>query len=175
MPDRPHLILVGLPGAGKSTVGRQVASKIGRRFLDFDVEIERREHLSIAEIFATKGEAYFRALERALTEELITAPAMIVAPGGGWIANPGCFDLIRARSVMVYLEVRPERAIARMGQGVNRRPLLTRPDPTAEIKQLLEARKSLYLQANHTVSTDSMSRKEVVHRLVALATGGQGG
>src|SRR5947199_2858983 len=69
-PSKPHLILVGLPGSGKTTVGRQVATKTGRTFLDLDQEIERREGRSISQIFGEKGEAYFRKRERELTEEL---------------------------------------------------------------------------------------------------------
>src|SRR4051812_13153581 len=69
-PSRPHLILVGLPGSGKTTVGHEVASRTGRTFLDLDLEIERREGRSISDIFAENGEPYFRQRERELTEEL---------------------------------------------------------------------------------------------------------
>lgn len=175
MPDRKHLIFVGLPGAGKSTVGRAVANKLGRRFLDFDVEIEKREKLSVGEIFATKGEPYFRELERTITAELRDVAGMVLAPGGGWIANPGCLEVIRERATLVYLEVGPERAVARMGRGLTQRPLLSRPDPVEEATKLLEARKALYLQSDHTVSTDLLTRNEVVLRIVALAMAEQGG
>jgi shikimate kinase len=175
VPDRKHLILVGLPGAGKSTVGRAVANHLGRRFLDFDVEIEQREKRSVAEIFSTKGEPYFRELERIITAELHDVAAMILAPGGGWIANPGCLESIREWSTLVYLEVAPEQAVARMGRGLTQRPLLSRPNPVEEMTKLLAVRKELYLQSDHTVSTDSLTRNEVVLRIVALATAEQGG
>ena len=175
MPDRKHLVLVGLPGSGKSTVGRAVASKLGRRFLDFDVEIEKRTKLSVAELFATRGEPYFRELERAITAELRDVAGLVLAPGGGWIANPGCLEAIRACSTLVYLEVAPERAVARMGRGLSQRPLLSRPNPVEEATKLLAARKELYLQSDHTVSTDLLTRNEVVSHIVALATAEQGG
>jgi len=82
-PSRPHIILVGLPGSGKSSVGRAVAAKLGRTFLDLDHEIERREGRSISEIFGENGEAYFRAKELSLTKELQQVGHMILAPGGG--------------------------------------------------------------------------------------------
>jgi shikimate kinase len=175
VPDRKHLILVGLPGSGKSTVGRAVANRLGRKFLDFDVEIERREQLSVSEIFAAKGEPYFRELERAITAELRDVAGMVLAPGGGWIANPGCLEAIRGRATLVYLEVAPERAVARMGRGLTQRPLLSRPNPVEEATKLLDARKDLYLQSDHTVSTDLLARSEVVLRIVALAMTEQGG
>jgi shikimate kinase len=167
----PHLILVGLPGSGKTRSGLAVADRLGRAFLDFDAEIERREHQSVAEIFAAKGEPYFRRLESALTRELAETSNMVLSPGGGWIANPGCLELLRPPAALVYLKVKPEIAIARMGGGAWRRPLLNRPDPVAEIRRLLVARESFYLKADHTISTDTMSLSQVVDCIVALARG----
>src|SRR6476659_5417011 len=79
-PSKPHLILVGLPGSGKTTVGQAVADKLGRTFLDIDLEIERREGQSIGQIFGEKGEAYFRKKEREVTEELTLVGNMIISP-----------------------------------------------------------------------------------------------
>src|SRR5262245_7005502 len=87
-PKVPHVILVGLPGSGKSTVGAAVADKLSRGFLDIDVEIERREGRSVSQIFAERGEPYFRQMELAITEELAMMGNMIVAPGGGWVTSP---------------------------------------------------------------------------------------
>src|SRR5690349_25013537 len=87
-PGKPHIILVGLPGAGKSTVGGLLAQKLNRTFLDFDLEIERREGVAISQIFGERGEAGFRQLERALTEELVQFGNMVLSPGGGWISQP---------------------------------------------------------------------------------------
>src|SRR5215475_2484203 len=87
-PSIPHLILVGLPGCGKTTVGQAVAEKTGRTFLDIDLEIERREGMSISQIFGERGEPYFRKKEREVTEELTLVGNMIVSPGGGWVADP---------------------------------------------------------------------------------------
>ena len=148
-----------------------VADALGRRFLDFDTELERREHQGVAEIFAARGEPAFRALELSLTRELAQTGNMVLSPGGGWIANAGCLELLRPPAALVYLKVRPEIAIARMGGGLWRRPLLNRPHPEAEMRRLLEARESLYLQADHTISTDSMSLATVVESIVALARG----
>jgi len=165
----PHLVLVGLPGSGKSTVGRAVAERLGRPFLDFDREIERREGESVARLFVSRGEPWFREQERALTRELTSQHRMVLAPGGGWIANPGCLDALRPPAVMIYLEVEPARALKRMAAGVAARPLLRHPDPLGELERLLAARKDLYILANHTVRVDFLREKEVVSRIVALA------
>jgi shikimate kinase len=160
---------VGLPGAGKTAVARALGEVMGRRVLDFDAEISRREGESIADIFGSEGEAHFRKLERTLTEELRETGGMILAPGAGWIANEGCLALLRPPSIAIYLKVRPEIAIARMGAAAAERPLLRRPDPEAEVRRLLEAREALYMQSNHTVSTDKMTQSQVVDCIVALA------
>ncbi len=177
MPDTPtpallpHLVLVGLPGSGKSTVGRAVAERLGRPFLDFDLEIQRREGAPVAQLFAEHGEPWFRDQERALTRELASASGMVLAPGGGWMANPRCYEALKDRALIVYLKVRPEKALTRMGAEKSLRPLLSRPDPLAELRKLEAARESLYLQANHTVSTEMMSLAEVVDTIVVLAGG----
>jgi len=164
-----HLVLVGLPGSGKSTVGRAVAKRLGRPFVDFDREIERREGASVAQLFADRGEPWFREQELALTRELAVQSGMVLAPGGGWMANPGCHETVKSCSVIVYLKVSPVTALARMGAEQTARPLLSRADPLAELQELAAARESGYLQANHTVSTEMMSLDEVVATIVALA------
>jgi shikimate kinase len=162
---------VGLPGAGKSAVAQAVGQTLGRQVLDFDAEISRRELASIAEIFGSRGEAHFRKLERALTEELRETGGMVLSPGAGWIANEGCLALLSPPGITVYLKVRPEIAVARMGAAMADRPLLRLPNPEAEVRKLLKLREDLYMQSNHTVSTDRMTQAEVAASIVALARG----
>ena len=164
----PHLILVGLPGAGKSVVGMRAAEICGRSFLDFDAEIERREGMPVARIFAEQGEPYFRARERELTRELQEAGGMILAPGGGWIAIPDVVALLRPPGRLVYLRVRPETALKRMARRQEQRPLL-QADPLKELKRLYEARRLLYEGADVVIQSESLSFQEVTERVVALA------
>jgi shikimate kinase len=146
-----------------------VGEELARQVLDFDAEISRREHVSVAEIFGARGEGYFRRLEFALTEELKETGGMVLSPGAGWIANPGCVELLRPPAKLIYLQVKPEVALARMGPAAAERPLLRRPDPLGELRRLLTAREAMYLQSDHTVSTDKMTLEQVVDGIVALA------
>jgi shikimate kinase len=169
-PSLPHLILVGLPGSGKTTVGQGVAKATGRTFLDIDLEIERREGKSISQIFGERGEEYFRRKEREITEELAMVGHMIVSPGGGWIADPEVVALVRPPSQLVYLRVTPATALKRLGPMRMMRPLLTRPDPLAEMTRLLAARRAAYETADHVVSTELLDLQRVIQKVTELAS-----
>jgi shikimate kinase len=169
-PSKPHVILVGLPGSGKTTVGQAVAEQTGRTFLDLDQEIERREARSIGELFAERGESYFRKKERELTEELTLVGNMVIAPGGGWVADPGVVALVRPPSQLIYLKVHPETALKRLGPMRAMRPLLVRPDPVAELNRLLEARKTAYESADHVINTELYNLQRVIEKVIELAS-----
>ncbi len=170
-PSRPHFILVGLPGSGKTTVGQAVAAQTGRTFLDLDQEIERREGRTVSEIFGENGERYFRQRERDLTEELALVGNMIISPGGGWVTHPDVINLVRPPSQLVYLRVRPETALERLGPMRMIRPLLMRPDPLAELERLLEARREAYESADHVVNVELYDFQRVVEKVAELASG----
>ena len=169
-PSKPHLILVGLPGSGKTTVGQAVAEKTGRTFLDLDLEIERREGQSISQIFGEKGEEYFRRREREVTAELRFVGNMIVSPGGGWMMNPDVVALVRPPGRIVYLKVRPETALTRLGPSRSARPLLSRPDPLAELKRLFELRKRIYETADSVIDTELYGLQRVIEKVIELAS-----
>ena len=175
-PAEPHLILVGLPGAGKSTVGALLAGRLGRTFLDFDAEIERREGATIASIFAERGEQAFRALERSLTEELRELGNMVIAPGGGWVGNPETVALLRPPAKLIYLRVRPETALKRLGTAAGTRPLLNRPDPAAELQRLYEERRAQYQAADIEIGAELHAPQEVTEEILRAleAKKGQG-
>jgi len=163
-----HVVLVGLPGSGKTTVGRGAARELAMPFLDFDEEIERREGRPVSQIFAERGEGYFRALERSLTEEIrATSDGMVLAPGGGWITIPGVLELLRPPGAVIYLAARPQTALRRMGALRARRPLLAAPDPLAALDRLLARRGSLYAAAaDHVIDTEVLDLQGVIHQVV---------
>lgn len=160
-PSLPHVVLVGLPGSGKSTVGSLLSERLGRTFLDFDQEIARRQGMSVAEIFAMHGEHRFRELEQSLTRELLEFGNMILAPGGGWIGQPETVALLRPRSTLIYLRLRPHTALRRMGSRHANRPLLQRPDPLAELERLMAARKAAYEAADVVIDVERLTPQQV--------------
>jgi shikimate kinase len=147
----------------------RAAEMCGRTFLDFDAEIERREGMPISQIFGEHGEHYFRSRERALTEELREAGGMILSPGGGWITNPDVVALLRPPGLLVYLKVRPDTALKRMGKRREIRPLLMRPNPAGEMKRLYDERRLLYEGADRVVDSEHLTLQEVTEQVVALA------
>jgi shikimate kinase len=164
----PHLVLVGLPGSGKSTVGAALAERLGRGFLDFDVEITRREGMTVPEIFAQGGEAHFRSLERGLTEECRMLGGLVLAPGGGWVTQPENVSLLRPPARLIYLKATPETAAVRLGGAAAGRPLLNRPDPRGELARLLAARATLYESADVVVNVDHLDVQRVVDKVARL-------
>lgn len=154
-----HLVLVGLPGAGKTTIGRAAADRAALPFLDFDEEIERRTGLSPAEFFKQRGEAGFRAEELALSRELVGRHTIVVSPGGGWITQPAAREALRPHARLLYLRVSPAVAAARLGQEASKRPLLAvEGDPVAALERLLASRRLLYESADQIVDTEVIDR-----------------
>jgi shikimate kinase len=165
----PHVILVGLPGVGKTTIGRAAAKQLGRRFLDFDQEIERRAGLDVREIFRLKGEDHFRQLEFELSEELSGSGGMILSPGGGWIAQPRSVELLRKAGRIIYLRASPE-AVARRLRRVETRPLLAGRDPVLALRELYERRQALYETADVVLDTERLARQQLIAKVVELAS-----
>ena len=165
-PSIPHLVLVGLAGAGKTTVGQLLAEALGRGFLDFDVEIARRLGMSVPEIFGQRGEGFFREQETALTRELRAHGGMVLAPGGGWLVSGENRALLCPPARLIYLKVSSEVALHRMGAATADRPLLNRPDPRGELDRLLDSRRELYETAELVINVDRIDAKRVSERIL---------
>jgi shikimate kinase len=163
-----HLVLIGLPGSGKSTVGQLVAEALSAPFLDIDAIISRREGRPIALIFAEHGENAFRGFERQEMETALAGPPSVIAPGGGWAAQPGALESVQSRALLVYLKTRPATAAARAAPPGNR-PTLMGEDPGVQMRQLLVQRESFYVQAEAQVETDRRDAAAVAADVVRLA------
>lgn len=165
-----HLVLVGLPGSGKTTLGRAAAALAGLPFLDFDEEIERRTSLPPSDFFRDRGEAAFRAAELALSRELADRHTIVVAPGGGWITQEAAREALRPHATLLYLKVSPAAAAARLGAGTLRRPLLASGDPVEVLGRLLAVRATLYESADHVLDTEAVDVQSLTQEVAVLAS-----
>jgi shikimate kinase len=165
----PAAVLVGVMGAGKTTVGAAVAEALGLPFADTDTIIEERAGKPIPEIFVDEGEAAFRALEREVVAETLATFGGVLALGGGAILDDSTRKLLAGHTV-VYLSVELTDALKRVGLGAGR-PLLA-INPRATLKYLLEQRRPLYLEvATHTVVTDGREPEQIAPEVTALLAG----
>lgn len=164
---RTHIVLIGLPGAGKTTVGSALARLLDCPFIDLDEDVVRHAGRPIATIFATDGEEHFRALEREATLRVQRAPPSIVAAGGGWATVPETVALLRPPARLTYLKVDPASAARRLHRSAHLRPLL-RDGAEAALERLLNGRQKAYEGADWVVDTQVLTRQAVMDRLVAL-------
>ena len=165
----PNIILVGLSGCGKTSIGRAAARELHWPFIDFDTEIEHRQHMSIPEIFARHGEARFRELEQDLTRELVTCKGTIMSAGGGWITNREAVALLRPTGRIIYLRASPEVLVARLATARVPRPLLQVPDPLGTLTSMYEARKPLYEEADLIIETEVFDKKQLIEQVRVYA------
>lgn len=165
---RRHVVLVGLSGAGKTTVGQLVATALGAPFVDLDSEVERRAGRPIARIFAEEGEAAFRALESRCAAEVLNGPPSVVAAGGGLPEDPANRELMQRAGVVVYLRVAPEEGARRLAAASDR-PLLSGADRVADLTRLLARREAAYLTAAQAVPTDGRPAEAVAESVASLA------
>lgn len=160
-----HIYLVGMPGAGKTTIGRQLAKRLGRPFVDVDHEIEARTGVRIPLIFEYEGEAGFRARETQVLKELSESAAMVIATGGGAVLREENRSVMRATGMTIYLCVSPELLHERTRHDQNR-PLLQVADPLAKLQSLFAERDPFYRElADMTVHGGTGHATSVVRRI----------
>jgi shikimate kinase len=159
------IVLTGFMATGKSEIGRRLATRLGRAFLDTDTLIEQRAGKSVAAIFADDGEAAFRALERAVVADTTARAGAVLAVGGGAVLDPANAARLKAAGLLVCLTARPETILERAGDLAHR-PLLTGGDPRATIARLLAERQAVYeATADVIVDTSDLSPDEAVEEI----------
>lgn len=161
-----NIVLVGPMGAGKSTVGRNLASRLSYTFTDTDHLIEERAGADIPWIFDVEGESGFRARETATLESLLGVSQQVIATGGGIVVRPENHEILRKLGKVVYLTASVDQLVARTSKD-KKRPLLQVDDPKTRIEQLLEHRDPLYRQlADYVLNTDGRGSKWVVQNIM---------
>jgi shikimate kinase len=157
MSKRSNIFLVGPMGAGKSTIGRQLARRLSMEFYDTDHEIERRTGVDIPLIFDIEGEAGFRRRERQVLEVLTALSNIVLATGGGAVLDPDNRARLRQRGFVVYLQATPEQLLRRTERDTHR-PLLQTEDRAGRIQQLLEEREPYYREvADLIINSDRLT------------------
>jgi shikimate kinase len=175
MGKKYNIFLVGLMGAGKSTIGRHLAKSLGLEFVDSDHEIERRTGASIPLIFDVEGEAGFRQREKKVIDELSRRSGIVLATGGGVVLDADNRARLRERGQVVYLYATVEQLLARTAKDRNR-PLLQTADPRARLQELLEIRDTLYREvADVVVDTGGRTARSAEREILAKIRPAAGG
>lgn len=169
---RRRIALLGLRGAGKSTVGRKVAKKLGVPFVELDAEIAKAAGLSLGEIFELHGEAYYRRVERETLRRVFDEhAAAVVATGGSIVNDAETYRMLREGATCVWLRARPEDHWNRVVEQGDRRPMRENPRAFAELQELLAAREPLYAAADRVVDTSGIEVDRVAAQVAEVAAG----
>ncbi len=165
---RKHLVLIGLMGAGKTTVGLECARRLGRTFVDTDDLVTDNAHMTVEGIFAKEGEPRFREIERTVVADVCASPeALVIACGGGTVLDAENRRALRASGVVIWLRAPTATLLARVGDG-SRRPLL-RDDPAGALQRLERLREPAYESAAHAcVDTDDLDVAAVAGRVLSV-------
>ncbi|HET7004355.1 MAG TPA: shikimate kinase [Candidatus Binatia bacterium] len=151
---------------GKSAVGRNLAKRLHKHFVDLDRMIEKRAGLKVREIFDAKGETYFRELEKQTLADVLKLPGHVIATGGGVVMDEENLRLLREKTLLVCLIASTDAILARVGNGT-KRPLLKGPNRRERVEELLKQRANKYAQAHIIVDTSQLTLQQVVDQIVS--------
>jgi XRE family transcriptional regulator, aerobic/anaerobic benzoate catabolism transcriptional regulator len=168
--EAPRVIaLLGLRGAGKTTIGRRLARRLKRRFVELDRQIEARAGMTLSEVFSLHGEEYYRRLEREVLVDLLAErQPLVLTVGGGLVTSPDTYALLLRDTTTVWLKARPEDYWNRVSRQGDRRPMDQHPHARLALRQLVARRDPLYARAAVAVETSNLAPTQAVDRLVKL-------
>ena len=176
---RRSIVLVGMMGSGKSSIGRRLAGRLSLPFVDADAEIEKAANMTISEIFANQGEAYFRAGEARVIARLLDGGPQVLATGGGAFVNPETRAAIRAKGISIWLKATTDILMRRIKRRADR-PLLATEDPVETLNRLIAERYPTYAEADLMVESRDVPHETIVGEIVdklcshaGLASGGK--
>ena len=164
---KKNLVLTGMMGVGKSTIGKKLAKKLKLKFIDIDQIIEIREKSTIREIFEKKGENYFRKIEKKITLEKLKENNLIIALGGGAFINASVRRKIKDSCISFWLDLKVEILLDRL-KNVTKRPLLDKDQLEQSINKIYSERKKIYNESNFRIKCKSMNKGEIVYKIMKL-------
>ena len=167
---RRSIVLIGMMGVGKSSIGRRLGARLSIPFVDADAEIEKAAGMSIADIFARHGETAFRSGESRVIARLLDSGPQVLATGGGAIMNPETRSLIKEKGISVWLSAELDLLMRRISKRKAERPMLYTADPAATLRELLAEREPIYAQADLTVQSREVPHDAVVAEIVGALT-----
>lgn len=166
--EAKNIVLTGLMGSGKSAVGRTIAKKLGRRFIDTDRYIERKFGKTIPEIFEKDGEGAFRAFEKEIIKKISQYIGIVIATGGGAIKDPENFKYLKGSGWIITLYASPSTLYQRI-EGRRIRPLLTNEeDPVKKLEEIFNERKNMYAQADFQINTENKDINQISDEIIDL-------
>jgi shikimate kinase len=163
-----RVVLLGYMTSGKSTVGQALARRLEWRFLDFDVEIERRAGTSVPDLVLERGQGALRDAEDELTAEAAGVARVVLAPGGGWITRPERLEMLGPGTLAVWLRVSPDETVRRLRADAIERPFREMDDPRPRIEAMLQAREPLYRLADLSIPTDGRSTESIAFEIETI-------
>ena len=165
------IVLVGMMGVGKSSIGRRLAARLAVPFVDADTEIEKAAGMSIADIFSRHGEADFRSGEARVIARLLEGGPQVLATGGGAVMNADTRAAIKAKGVSIWLSAELDVLLRRINKRKNERPMLQTADPVATLRELLVVREPIYAQADLTVQSREVPHDAIVTEIITALAG----
>ena len=164
---KKNLVLTGMMGVGKSTIGKKLAKKLKRKFIDTDKIIEIKEKKTIKEIFENKGENYFRKIEKKITLEELKKNNLVMALGGGAFINTSIRKEIKSSCLSFWLDLKVESLLNRL-KNVKKRPLLDENRLDQSINKIYSERKKIYNESNFRIKCNSMNKDEIIYKIIKL-------
>ena len=162
-----NIVLIGMAGVGKTTVGRVLSKKIQRKFLDIDQEFEDQTKIRITDFFTIYGEKEFRKIERRIINDVLTKnKKLVVSAGGGIFSNDEIRNLIIKKSITFFLDSSIETLAERLKKNFSNRPLLNKGNLRDNIEKLYQKRIKDYMMANHIILVDDLSVEDVVLNII---------
>lgn len=161
------IVLTGMMGAGKSTVGQLLAQRLNAEFADIDSLIENKENKTISEIFEAFGEEYFRTIEKNIIKQCFKPENQILSLGGGAFENSETQEFLLSNSTVIYLKTSPETIKKRI-ENNNSRPLLNNNNNIQKISEIINLRKNNYEKAHHSITTDNKNPNEIINEITGV-------